>query len=156
MSISPLQLDALRVVVTKLYQANIPYQVSGGIAAIAYGATRDVYDIDIEVYQKDIPKAAELFKKYVVDPFYHHVQDGFDLWLMTLKIHGVPVDVCQAEGSYVTGRAGTKVRLASDLNQATVIKFGDLRVSVAAKDELINYKRVLGRPTDIQDIAQIS
>jgi hypothetical protein len=50
------QLDVLRFLVQTLTSEGIEFQASGGLAAIAYGGTRPLYDIDLEIYRKDAEK----------------------------------------------------------------------------------------------------
>lgn len=54
----------LKQVALKLKENNIQFQISGGLAAITYGAKRPLYDIDIDVHKGDIQKVRELFKDY--------------------------------------------------------------------------------------------
>lgn len=44
----------LKQVALKLKENNIQFQISGGLAAITYGAKRPLYDIDIDVHKGDI------------------------------------------------------------------------------------------------------
>ena len=66
---SPLSSDqkrALRYIVSLLQGNNISFQITGGLAAVLYGARRPVYDIDIDVCENDIPKIREIFLKDIV------------------------------------------------------------------------------------------
>ena len=62
------ELSVLKIVATRLHQADIPYMVSGSIAANFYGHPRMTRDIDIivELTLKDAPKVYRLFE----DDFY--------------------------------------------------------------------------------------
>ena len=73
------QKEVLRKVIKTLNSSGIQFQVSGGLAAIIYGAKRPLYDIDIEVYKKDIPKVRELFQKNISEDFYHLQDKNFDM-----------------------------------------------------------------------------
>jgi len=48
------QREVLKKVVQIFIENKIQFQISGGLAAIIYGAERSLYDIDVEVYKKDI------------------------------------------------------------------------------------------------------
>lgn len=62
------QLDVLKLVVTRLEEASIPYMVTGSIAASHYAMPRFTRDIDIvlELELKDVERLAHLFD----DQFY--------------------------------------------------------------------------------------
>ena len=45
---------SLKKVAQIFIENKIQFQISGGLAAIIYGAERSLYDIDVEVYKKDI------------------------------------------------------------------------------------------------------
>ena len=133
----------------------IPFQVTGGLAAIAHGARRPLYDVDLDVARRDIATVQALFADYVVSPLHHLRDESFDLHLLTLEIEGVPVDVSQAEESYCFAKDGGRVRIDPDLTRATWVDVEGVSVPVQAVDELLHYKRLLGRPTDLLDVEQI-
>ncbi len=58
-------MKALNWIVDFLESESIPYFMIGGIAAIAYGAKRELYDIDLTVHQRDIEKIAKFAKDYL-------------------------------------------------------------------------------------------
>jgi len=59
------QLEVLRIVTSRLNKANIPYMISGSIAANYYTVPRMTRDIDIvvELEKGDIDRFVELFQK---------------------------------------------------------------------------------------------
>ena len=150
------QRGALKKVVQVFIENKIQFQISGGLAAIIYGAERPLYDIDVEVYKKDIQKVRDIFQKNISKDFYHLQDENFDLWLLTLDINGVPVDISQADECYLGDGKGKKIRTDADLSKAQFINFDNLEIPVANKMELISYKKILARNTDIMDIKQIS
>ncbi len=85
---------------------------------MAYGAKRPLYDIDIDVFKADLPKVRELFLEYLVQDITHEADEEFDLYLMTIKIDGVPVDFDQIEETYYVGKDGQKIRMDPDLSKA--------------------------------------
>lgn len=150
------QKNVLKRVVKRLDENKIPFQVLGGVAAIAYGAKRSLYDIDIEVYKKDISRVKELFKDYISKDFYHFVDDNFDIWLLTLIIDDVPVDISQVEGCYLGDGKNVKVYIEANLEKVWMVDFGGIMIPVKDKRELIEYKKILARETDLIDIKQMS
>lgn len=146
----------LKQVVQTLKENNIPFQVSGGLAAIVYGAERTLYDIDIDVRKKDIPKVRKLFKNYIQEDFHHLQDEHFDIWLITLHIDGISVDISHAEESYFVGKDGNKIRMDADVSKAKLLNLEGINVPVEDKEELIAYKKIIARDTDLIDIEQIS
>lgn len=65
------QRKTLKKIVQIFIAHKIQFQISGGLAAIIYGAERPLYDIDIEVYKKDIQKVRDIFQTYISKDFYH-------------------------------------------------------------------------------------
>ena len=156
---SPLSSDqkrALRYIVSLLQGNNISFQITGGLAAVLYGARRPVYDIDIDVCENDIPKIREIFLKDIVTD-YHHLQDEkFDLYLLILSVYGVSVDISQLERACIYDVRGERVEMQSDIARAKNIAWEDMALPVQDKQELITYKTILNRDIDLSDIQEMS
>lgn len=154
--LTEIQKKILKQVVESFEENNIHFQITGGLAAIIYGAKRSLFDIDIDVLKKDIPKISQLFVKYITQS--HHRNQGkyFDNWTMVLEIDGVLVDIGQAEDCYMFGEDGKKIEMGTDLSHPTMVKFESMNLPVEPKDELVYYKKVLGRETDLIDIEQMA
>ncbi|HEX2171837.1 MAG TPA: hypothetical protein VHL09_05280 [Dehalococcoidia bacterium] len=134
---------------------DIRFQVTGGLAAIAHGARRPLYDIDLDVGRRDLPAVRRLIEPYLVDDIYRLQDDNFDITLLTAVIDGVTVDVSQAEDAYYLSPDGRRVRLDADLDRAVPRAIAGLTLPVIARDDLIAYKSIIARPTDLIDIEQI-
>lgn len=154
--ISENQKKALTRVTNTLKTNNIPFQITGGLAAIAYGCRRNLFDIDIDVSKKDIEKVRKLFKKNISEDL-HHLQNGrFDIFVMSLEFENVVVDISQLEENYVIDKNGNKIGGDYDFSKTKIMNVADLELPVEDKDELIRYKRILGRDTDLVDIEQMT
>jgi len=66
------------------------------------------------------------------------------------------VDISQADECYLGDGKDKKIRADADLSKALFINFDNIEIPVANKMELISYKKILARDTDIMDIKQIS
>jgi len=146
----------LELVVNKLRENRILFQVSGGLAAIAYGAKQPLYDIDIDVHKKDISKIRRIFKTNIQDDYYHFQDENFDIWLITLNVHGIDVDISQVEDFFCIKGKNSKVKIDTYLSKANEVVIEGIRVPVQSKEELIEYKKILSREVDLADIRQIS
>lgn len=149
------QKKILRQVVQALKENNIPYQITGGLAAIIYGGRRPLFDIDLDVKKKDIEKVRKFFKEYIIKDFHRHLSEYFDIWIMTLKINDVLVDISQGEDCSMRDKNGKWIKMDTDLSHPTWVKFEGMKLSVEPKEELTQYKKVLGRDTDLIDIEQM-
>lgn len=153
--ITPEQAAVLRRLDHLLTQHGIPYQVTGGLAAIAHGAQRPLFDVDLDVRQEHLEAVRDLLRPYLVDDIYRLRDDNFDITLLTAVIDGVAVDVSQAEDAYCLDPAGRRYRLDTDPGRAVRRTVAGINLPVIDRDELIAYKRIIARPTDLIDVAQI-
>lgn len=150
-----IQKKVLRQVVQTLKEYGIKFQITGGLAAIIYGGKRPLFDIDLDVLKKDIKKVREIFKKYIIKDFYRHQSEYFDIWIMTLEINGVLVDISQGEDCSMKDKVGNWIKMDTDLSHPTLVNFEGMELTVESKEELTNYKKVLGRDTDLVDIQEV-
>lgn len=153
--LTKIQKKVLRQIVQTLKENRIKFQITGGLAAIIYGAKRSLFDIDLDVRKEDIKKVKKLFKEYITKDFHRHQSEYFDIWIMTLKIDDVLVDISQGEDCSMRDKDGSWVKMDTDLSHPTIINFEGMELTVEPKEELTNYKKVLGRDTDLVDIEQI-
>jgi hypothetical protein len=152
------QKEVLKFLVQTLNSEDIVFQVSGGLAAIAHGATRPLYDIDLEIHKEDVEKVRRLFKDYVTEDWnndFDGEDDQFDIWMMKLDIRGVPIDINQVEEVYLISKTGERTLQPSAMDTESKIVEG-ITLPALKKEPLIAYKKILGRDTDLIDIEQIS
>lgn len=150
-----IQKKVFKRVVDTLNKNSIPFQISGGLAAIAYGSKRPLYDIDIDVNKEDIPKAQRVFKEYIVQDFHRYKDESMEIWEMELDIDGVEVDISQADEAYFTDKQGNTKRIDTDLEKAQMTDIEGIQVPVMDKQDLIDYKKFIARDTDLDDVNQI-
>src|SRR5476649_2423021 len=96
---------ALMWILEILAKYQIPYQISGGLAARMYGSTRQLYDIDI-----DIPEERFAAVKRDVETYISYGPDWFkneclELMLMTLNYNGQKIDLRGATKARIFNRA---------------------------------------------------
>ena len=142
--------------VTKTLEENhIPYQITGGLAAVAYGGTRPLYDIDIDVYAKDMLKIKELFQTYLVKDLFHCEDSWWNGYLMIFKIDSVLIDISQVEEWYAVNPQGAKLLMNSIPEDAEIGEIAGIRLPIVQKKTLVEYKKHMARPTDLEDVRQI-
>lgn len=153
------QKKVLRFLAETLKENSIEFQITGGLAAIAHGATRSLYDIDLEIYKADVERVRELFKEFIVEDWNNELEgpeDQFDVWIMKLTVEGVRVDINQVEETRIRSAEGDREWVL----QLTVMRteqktIEGIELPVQRKEDLIAYKEVIGRDTDLEDIRQI-
>jgi len=150
--------EALRWIVHALDRHNVPYQIVGGAAARAYGAYRELVDIDIYVPFDEAAGLLEEVKPYVTWGPEHHSGDEWDLTFLKIDYGGQKVEL---------GDSSSGPRFFDQKNQrwveqrigyersASVELFG-VEAKVMPKEELVEYKAVLGREVDRADLEQIA
>ena len=137
-----------------LQSHEIPFQVSGGLAAAVYGSTRPLVDIDIDVPDEYLVTLAELLAGHVVFGPARYRDGEWDLMLLTVNFAGYDIDLGGVTGAKVLDRAAqTWVPMAADLESAVRLRLFGVEVPVIAKEALIAYKRRLDREVDRMDVA---
>lgn len=132
---------------------NIPFQVTGGLAAVVYGSTRPLADIDIDVPDEYLPTLAELLADQVVFGPARYRDREWDIMLLTANYAGCDIDLGGASGAKVFDRVARKwLPLGADLETAVRVKLFGVEVPVIAKEALIAYKRRIDREVDRMDI----
>ena len=147
--------SAFKWIITILREHQIPFVITGGLAARAYGATRPLYDIDIDIPEGRFPDILPDVQARVVTGPAHYADEHWDLYAMTLNFNGTNIDISGAQSAKAfDAKSGTWVPCPTDLSQTETHEIFGISVPVMAKDNLIAYKRLVGRPTDLQDIEE--
>lgn len=125
---------ALAWIIERLRQHDVAYQVVGGLAARAYGAHRPLVDIDFYVPFDRATALLEEVRPFITWGPEHHTGDRWDLTYLKIDYRGQWIEY---------------------EDSTSVCVFG-VEVEVMPKDELIRYKRHLGREVDLTDIEQLT
>lgn len=152
--LTPAQLSALTVLTDTLQQHNIPFIGIGGLAAIAWGATRPLVDIDIQVAKKNMPMAEKIFHAYLQTSTRRFQNEHWDIQQMVLSLAGVGADICAAEDFYIV-KGGVKHLVPNSLQNASRKIVGNLEIPVLPLDILLGYKKLLARSVDLEDVGQL-
>jgi hypothetical protein len=144
---------ALAWIAEMLKSQNIPFQVTGGLAALVYGSTRPLADIDIDVPDEYLAELAGLLAGHVLSGPARYRDGEWDIMLLTVQYAGCEIDLGGVPGAKVFDRAARSwVPLVTDLESAVPLKVFGVEVPVIAKHALIAYKRRLDRDVDRMDI----
>lgn len=87
---------AFHWIIHLLEDLHIQYLIDGGLTARAYGATRPLADIDIDVAEKDIPRLLPHVQEYIIFGPSRYKSDLWDLFLLTQNYRSQKIDICGA------------------------------------------------------------
>ncbi|HLG62701.1 MAG TPA: hypothetical protein VKY19_12250 [Ktedonosporobacter sp.] len=150
--------QALNWIISLLNRHHVPYQIVGGLAAKAYGATRPLVDIDIYVPMEQAQAAIEEMKPYVVREPLPHKSDSWDLIYMALEYDNIWIELgdTTTNPSFYNRRDQRWEPQIIDFARSNTINLYGTEVHIMPKDELISYKAMLDRPVDHQDLLEIA
>ena len=147
---------ALDWIVGLLEDAGIPFQVVGGLAARAYGATRPLADIDLYVPSAALRRVATLAAPYVTKAPRPHRDAHWDLTFMKLAHGGYQIEIAGADDAMLfDGRTDTWVSAAIVFEHPCTRDVAGVRLPLMPIAQLLEYKRALGREVDVADVAQM-
>jgi hypothetical protein len=140
-----------------LKDLNIPFQISGGLAARVYGATRDLQDIDIEIPESCFEIITEKVRDFITFGPAIWQDDHWDCLLVTLNYCGQEIDLSGAYKSKIFNAEKRKWQdLLTDYSRASPQSIFNTSVPVISKEDLTKYKKILSRPVDVLDIQELT
>ncbi len=139
-----------------LTKHQIPFQITGGLAAIAYGAFRPLEDIDIDIPDDKFNLLEGEVRNYIVYGPTRFKSEKWDLLLMTLNYQGQDIDLSGADQTSIfDDKTNQWIKVIEDLPNATIKTVFELQLPVIPYEKLINYKKILSREVDLIDIQQL-
>lgn len=146
---------ALAWVVELLQQHGIPFQAVGGLAARAYGATRELADLDFYIPMERFPELHEA-AAYVVWGPEHYRDAHWDIIFAKLEFAGQKIELGDSSDAFFRDpRSGAWVRQEIAYERSVWRDVLGVRVPVMPMAELIAYKRLLDRDVDRLDLAEL-
>jgi len=140
-----------------LKKHHIPFQITGGLAAKVYGATRPLADIDIDIPEDKFSLIENEVKEFIIFGPENFKSEKWDLLLMTLNYQGQEIDLSGAYHSKIfNDSTGQWVNLTEDFSKVELRKIFGLQFPVISRDELLRYKKVLARDVDLIDINEVT
>ena len=147
---------AFEWIVDILRKHNVPFQVTGGLAARIYGSPRELYDIDIDIPGERFDEIMLDIEPHIIFAPYQFKDENWDLRLMTLNYAGQHIDISAAETIKICdAKSGKWCCDFSDLKRSVEKEVFGMSVPVTCKDDLLAYKSKLSRECDIKDIKAI-
>lgn len=134
---------------------HIPFQITGGMAARIYGSHRALADIDIDIPEEKFDDILIDVKEYIVFGPKRFVDENWDLLLMTLNYEGQEIDICSDRVKIHNAKTGEWQENRTDFLHSENHEIYGILVPVIKKDKLIEYKQILNRQVDAEDIKEI-
>lgn len=146
-------LKPLRWIVGVLQKHQIPFQITGGLAARLYGGQREVADIDLDIPEDRFDELVEELKPYITFGPEMHTDESWKVKLMTLNYEGQDIDLGGAyETQIFDPSKGEWLPSPANLANVSTVQVADLELPVVNREDLIRYKSLLNREVDVQDI----
>ena len=148
---------ALGWITDLLAEAEIPFQVAGGVAAAAYGVTREVNNIDLYIAAEHVPQVMRLVGvERIVHQPWRHRDESWDLILLAVEYKGQRIEVRVADVVRFRERAtGKWLDAAIDLDGSVPVVIWGVEVPVMPRAQLVEYKHRLDRDIDRQDLSEL-
>jgi hypothetical protein len=134
--------DALDWLIPILTRTSTPFQITGGLAAHIYGATRTINDIDIDVPMSFLEVLSPQLAPFMEVPPQRGRDSTWDVYLTVLNYEGQIIDLTGDQEAFVHNK-DTNEWDPLEMNFDTVIwleAFGH-RLPVQNPSDLIAYKR---------------
>jgi hypothetical protein len=148
---------ALSWLISLLNRHHIPYQVVGGLAAQAYGATRPLVDIDLYIPLSQAQTALEEMRPYLKREPLPHRSDAWDLVYLALEVEGIWVEIGDTDiQPHFFNRVDQRWEdQVIDFNASNQVTLYGVETAVMPKAELVRYKAMLDREVDHADILEM-
>lgn len=149
--------EAFLWIVDIFRKQQIPFQITGGMAAKIYGSPRKLNDIDIDIPEEKFSEIVNVVKKYITYGPKRYRDEKWDVYLMTLNYQGQEIDISGAESVRINTKNNSGwLDFPTDFSQAEMINLWGISVPVISRKELIKYKSELNGDHQQVDIAAIS
>lgn len=150
-------MKALEWIEAELRAVGTPRLYCGGLAVLAYGGTRPLNDIDLFVPAAHFQPLVDALAAYIRKPAVRQCEAGWELTYVQFVYDGVKIEIGSDDHPRIQdGASGEWVELGIDYDSAEQRSFAGCTIPVMARDQLIAYKRRLGREVDLIDVGQLT
>lgn len=145
--------EALIWIVKILEKHEIPFQITGGMAARIYGAKRKLKDIDMDAAEEDMEKIVPEVKRYIVFGPAQYKDERWNLELLTLKYLEQKIDISGANKAKIfNDQKKAWQNFPANLKTAQIYNVYGIQVPVVNPKDLIKYKKLLSGKHQKEDI----
>ena len=147
----------LRRVCGLLDECAIPFQLTGDVAAAAYGAARPIRSVELFIAAEHVPALLRGAAEHVVDYPWRRRDDAWDRVALSLSFDGARIDVCVVEAARFRETAtGSWRDAAIDLATSAIVQVRGVEAPVMPREQLLDQKRRLNREIDRRDVRDIT
>lgn len=140
-----IQKEAFAWIVGILRKHDVPFQVTGGLAARAYGSKRRLNDIDLEIPDNRFQDILQEVKSYITRGPARDIYFCWDTYGMSLVYKGQEIDITGANSVKLLNKnTGEWEMLDTDLREACQKEIFGLKVPVEPVESLVEYKSKIG------------
>ena len=153
------QQSALKWIIQAVNKHNLPYQIVGGLAALAHGGSRPLHDIDLYIPFSDShwPNLLREIEAYVTWGPASVVVGSWDLTYVKINYNGQKIEIGDCENVKIRDcKTGIWVNQNIDFASSVSRTILGCQIHVMPVCQLIAYKRLLGREVDEQDIRELT
>ena len=152
---------ALSWIVSLQNRYGIPYQICGGMAARAYGATRPLVDIDIYASLQGSPHFQAFMDEiqpYLIRAWTPYRSAAWDILYLALDYQGMQIEIAESttHPRFYNHRDGRWEEQVIDFAASTHLDLYGVEVAIMPKDDLFAYKAMQDREVDHLDIEQVT
>ncbi len=147
---------ALLWVTSLLDRLEIPFQITGGLAAISYGSQRKLYDIDLDIPDDCFEKLKSEIHPYLIWGPGQFEDEHMSLLLMTAKFDDQLIDISGGcDFKIFSKNTNQWEAYPTDFSSPEMKVLYGIRLPILPLDKLIFYKTALSREVDLLDIEQL-
>lgn len=148
---------ALLWIADLLRELKVPYEIHGGLAAIGYGAKRELADIDLNIRLEDFERVAERVRPYLTFGPDWYRSDLWECYMMTLVYAGQEIDIgALGRIKYRVKATGAWHELPDRLDNVRMLRIAGLMLPVVNEAELYIHKQEIDRGVDRKDVRDMS
>ena len=148
--------SALAWIVDLLQRHHLPFRAVGGLAARAYGATRELVDLDFYAPMDQLgPLLGEIAPHVTCGPA-HGEDEHWDMTFAKLTFAGQQIEIGDSVAAFFRNRkSGEWIQQTIAYERSVRCEILGVAVPVIPKAELVAYNRLLDREVDRLDLAEI-
>jgi len=147
---------ALKWVIKILRDQKVPYQISGGLCARFYGATRRINDIDIDIRKIDFPCLQAIILPYVIFGPDQYIDKKWNVFIMILKYQDQLIEFTSGDFSEISNTDRTKwLVFRYDLQDVNIIPWEGTTINLMRPEKILRYKKHLDGKKQKEDIKAI-
>lgn len=149
--------SALAWIAGRLREEGVPFQVVGGLAAIAHGASRELNDIDVYVPEGALERLLPELREHHAHGPLRYRDDRWDCYFMEVRCAGEEIELAEAARTRYRRSPDHPWREADvDFGASVRREVFGVEVPVMPLQALVAYKRHLDRPVDRRDVRSLT